>query len=410
MHDDDSTMDLRPEMTIGERLKVARRFADYTQEQLADLAGVNVDTIRKLEQGTRQSARISTINALARALGLDTPALLLGVTPEPEQHDPHLLELRRALIPVDDWLPATDHPEEDTPPDLDALRESVGDAWASYHTGDFATLGRTVPALLTEARIAVREHTNGAAAAASAVLTKAAQLGAHVLARGWMEDLALHGLDRARTPANQAGDPLLGAMLSNSVSWLLMRTGRLHDSEHVATRTADAIEPRFRSSPPGHVAVYGGLLLSAATAAARSERYDTARELLRVASAAAQMVGDSTDRWTSVFGPTSVAMQAVQLETTAGEWGRALELAARVPMTGRTPESWRAWFLTDVAYAQSQTHRDADAVETLCTARRVAPEWLRRSGLAKTVVRELLGRPRQPRGVTSLARFLGVAH
>lgn len=407
---DGNTMDLRPEMSIGERIKVARRFADLTQEQLAERAGVNVDTIRKLEQGTRQSARISTVNALARALDVETTALLLGVVEEEHRENPQVLSLRRALLPVDDFLPSADEDGEQEVPDVAQLRESISDAWASYHAGDFTTLGQTVPRLLVEARVAAREHTNGAAAEANAVLVKAVQLGSHVLARSRMEDLALHGLDRARVAAERAGDPLLGAMLSNSVSWILMRTGRLEDSEHVATRTADAIEPRFRSSAPGHVAVYGGLLLSAATAAGRHRRYDTAREVLRAAQAAAQMVGDSTDRWTSVFGPTSVAMQAVQLETAAGEWGAALELASRVPLTGKTPESWKAWFLSDVAYAQTQTYRDTDAVETLRTARRVAPGWLRRSGLAKVVVKELLGRPRPPRGVFALARFVGVAH
>lgn len=402
-------MELRPDMTIGERLKVAREFGDLTQEVLAERAGVHLDTIRKLEQGIRQSARISTVNALAHALGIETTALLLGVVPQEEREDPQLLALRRALIPVGDFLPSTDHDEEDTPPDVAALRESVSDAWGSYHAGDFATLGRTVPELLAEARVAVREHTNGEAQAANAVLVKAAQLGAHVLARSRMEDLALHGLDRARLSADQAGDPMLGAMLSNSVSWIMMRTGRLDDSENVATRTAEAIEPRFRSSP-AHISVYGGLLLSAAAAAGRHRRYDTARELLRVAQAAAQMVGDSTDRWTSVFGPTSVAMQAVQLETAAGEWGAALQLAGQVPMTGKAPDSWKSWFLMDVAHAQSQTYRDADAIETLRTVRRIAPEWLRQSGLAKAVIRETLGRPVRPRGTVSLAKFVGVAH
>jgi len=56
-------MGLRPDMTIGDRLKVARRHAGQTQEQLAEHSGVNVDTIRKLEQGQRQSARVSTMNA-----------------------------------------------------------------------------------------------------------------------------------------------------------------------------------------------------------------------------------------------------------------------------------------------------------------------------------------------------------
>lgn len=319
-----NTMDLRPEMSIGERIAVARRYAGLTQEALAEQARVNVDTIRKLEQGQRQSARVSTITAIAHALGVTTIAILEGLPSEEEQEDPQLLALRRALLPVSEFVPGADHPEETTLPDITALQESVSDAWSTYHAGDMAALGRIVPRLLDEARVAVREHTNGQWHQANAILVKTYQLGAHVLARGRMEDLALHGLDRARSYAERADDPLLGAMLANSVSWIMMRTGRPDDSEVVAVSAADAIEPKFRSSSPAHISVYGGLLLSAAAAAGRDRRYDTGRELLRVAKAAAAAVGDSTDRWTSVFGPTSVAMQAVQLETAAGEWGKAL--------------------------------------------------------------------------------------
>ncbi|MGJ6961158.1 helix-turn-helix domain-containing protein [Streptosporangium sp. G11] len=403
-------MELRPDMTIGQRLAVARRYTGLTQEALAERAGVNVDTIRKLEQGQRQSARVSTANALATALGITTTELLLGVVPQVERgDDPQLLAIRRALVPAGDWLPAVDVEGEDAPPDIEALRESVADAWSSYHGGDFATLGRTVPDLLTEARVAVRENTNSRAAAASAVLAKTSQLAAHVLVQHGQEDLALLGLDRAAAAARDSDDAMLPAMITNSVSWIFLRTGRLDDSEQVATRAADTIEPKFRSDRH-QVSVYGGLLLSGMTAAARAERYDTARELLRVAQAAAQMVGDSTDRWTSVFGPTSVSMQAVQLETTAGEWGKALELARRVPMAAQTPESWRARFMLDVAHAQTETHRDTAAVETLQTIRRLAPGWLRQHGLARAVVRELMMRPTRPRGVVAMADFVGVPH
>jgi transcriptional regulator with XRE-family HTH domain len=404
-------MDLRPEMSIGDRLKVAREYVDISQERLAERAGVHVDTIRKLEQGQRHSPRVSTVNALAEALGIETTALLLGIAEQEEREVVRLTELRRALVPADDFIPAPDDSGEDTPPDIDALRRSIGDAWATYHGGDFATLDVTVPRLLAEARVAVREHTNGDAASAQTALAKVSQLGAHILVQNGMEDLALLGLDRARAVARQIDTPLMSAMMSNSVAWIFLRTGRLADSERVAVATADDIEPRFRSSSPNHVAVYGGLLLSAMTAAARDERYDTARELLKVARSAAERLGDdSTDRWTTVFGPTSVAMQAVSVEAAAGEWGTVLRLAKQVPMSGAAPDSWKVRFLLDVAHAQAETYRDAEAVETLRGLRRLAPEWLRRHGLAKAVVRDLLGRPKRPRGIVVLAKFLGVAH
>ncbi|MCO6010091.1 helix-turn-helix domain-containing protein [Actinoallomurus purpureus] len=405
-------MDLRPDLSIGDRLKVARRHAEQTQEQLAERSGVNVDTIRKLEQGQRQSARVSTMNALANALGIETSALLFGVAEqEPARQDPNIKRIRKALAPVHDFAPAVDHAEEDEAPDVTTLRRGIEDAWGNYHAGDFVALGEILPDLITEARVATREHTNGTATEANGVLAKALQLGAHTMVQSRHEDLALLGLARAQAPAERSGSPLMPAMLANSVSWIFLRTGRLADSERVAVATADGIEPSFRSSPPGHVAVYGGLLLSGLTAAARHERYDDARELLAVARAAADRIGDdSTDRWTTVFGPTSVAMQAASVEAAAGNWGNVLAMAERVPLSGKTPVSWKVRFLLDIAHARAETYRDADAVETLRTIRAMAPGWIRRHGLAVAIVRQLLDRPKPPRGIFALADFLGVAH
>lgn len=47
------------------------------QEQLAERAGLSVDVIRKLEQGRRNSPRLSTLNALASALDTE-PSHLVG--------------------------------------------------------------------------------------------------------------------------------------------------------------------------------------------------------------------------------------------------------------------------------------------------------------------------------------------
>jgi transcriptional regulator with XRE-family HTH domain len=404
-------MDLRPDMSVGDRLKVARRASGLTQEQLADQASVNVDTIRKLEQNKRQSMRVSTANALANTLGVETTALLLGQPPSQPANDSALLQIRQALAPAHDFAPAADSPEEDAPPDLTALRHSVEDAWTSYHAGEFDTLNQVLPQLITEARIAAHESTNGATPQALSVLAKTLQLGAHTMVQTRREDLGLLALDRARIAAQRSGDPLLPAMMLNSVAWIFLRTGRLDDSEHIAVSAADSIEPTFRKSALTHVATYGGLLLSAATAAARNQRPGTARDLIQVARSAAHRVGDdSTDRWTTVFGPTSVAMQAVSLEAAAGEWGTALTLARQVPLSGQVPTSWKVRFLLDVAHAQTETYRDTDAVETLRTARRLAPTWTQRHGLATAIVRELLTHKHPARGINPLADFLGVAH
>ena len=56
-------------MNRGEAMKKARRRAGLTLRQLEERSGVRAGTISRLERGL-QSARFSTILALAGALGL----------------------------------------------------------------------------------------------------------------------------------------------------------------------------------------------------------------------------------------------------------------------------------------------------------------------------------------------------
>ncbi|MFB6436127.1 helix-turn-helix domain-containing protein [Streptomyces sp. NPDC056411] len=64
------------ESVIGERIARLRTRRKLTQEGLAERAGLCVDLVRKLEQGVRQTARLSTLNALARALEVEPSALV----------------------------------------------------------------------------------------------------------------------------------------------------------------------------------------------------------------------------------------------------------------------------------------------------------------------------------------------
>lgn len=375
---------------LGERLKVARRYAGMTQEELADRAGVSIDTVRKLEQGRRHGARMATVNAFARALGVSTITLL-----EPgEPSNGPLAELRRALTPAAAWMPGTDEP----PPDLDTLRFGVGDAWRAYHRGDFGTLGRVLPGLVDDARAAADDTGRPAA---RTLYAKTLQLAGHTLVQHHDEDAALHVLQQARATAE---DELVAAMMAASASWVFMREGRLDDAEHVTVRVADEIgvdDDRRR------VAVHGGLLLTASMAAARADRADVARDITDVARRLAARVGESDDPMTSAFGPAIVAMHAVQVESTVGEWSRALALTRNVPPTGG-PLSWRVRYLLDVAQAQAETYRDTAAVETLLSVRAHAPEWMRRQRLASSVARTLASRRRPPRGIGAILNYLGI--
>jgi transcriptional regulator with XRE-family HTH domain len=57
--------------TIGSQLRRLRRLRGLTQEELADRANVSRDLVAKLEQGRRQTARITSLASLAQALNAE---------------------------------------------------------------------------------------------------------------------------------------------------------------------------------------------------------------------------------------------------------------------------------------------------------------------------------------------------
>lgn len=62
----------------GARLAQLRRDHGWTQELLAGRAGVSTELVKKLEQGVKRSARLSTLGMLARELNVSVSALLGG--------------------------------------------------------------------------------------------------------------------------------------------------------------------------------------------------------------------------------------------------------------------------------------------------------------------------------------------
>jgi len=64
-------------MTIGERIKMARRVAGMTQEELGRACGTTKQTIYKYETGIVANVPLDRIEKMAAALGV-SPARLTG--------------------------------------------------------------------------------------------------------------------------------------------------------------------------------------------------------------------------------------------------------------------------------------------------------------------------------------------
>jgi transcriptional regulator with XRE-family HTH domain len=66
--------------TFGRNLCLTRQRCGYSQEDLAERAGMSRDGVNKIEAGTR-SPRLGTLLALADSLGVDPCELLEGLRP-----------------------------------------------------------------------------------------------------------------------------------------------------------------------------------------------------------------------------------------------------------------------------------------------------------------------------------------
>ncbi|MGP8299672.1 helix-turn-helix domain-containing protein [Streptomyces inhibens] len=380
---------------IGDRIARLRTRRKLTQEGLAESAGLCVDIVRKLEQGVRRTARLSTLNALARALDVE-PSVLVGqpatfeVRSEGEQ--PSVLALRQAISPVSDLL--GDEPDPEEPPGIAALQASLRSTERIRRDGRMGEIGALLPQLIRDAKAAARATTGGEAAAAQSVLAEAYQVAATTLTALGKEDAAFTALERSMAAAARGDDPHLETVGFSSLAWVLTKQGRLADAEQVALTAADRIEPGFRSQPL-ELALWGILLLRAATAAVRREQRDTVRELLTMASAAAARIGTDRLDYATPFGPTNVGVAKVNFLVEMEESAEALRTARTVPELYALPPTWRARFHVDRALALADLRKDDGALHALLSAERTAPEWMRYHSTSRRLVADLRGRERR---------------
>lgn len=400
----------RTDSTIGDRIKALRDFRDVTQEELARAAGCSVDTVRKLEQGVRSTAHLSTLRALARALDVELERLLGQPTVTSNSPDDGgLLDLRDAIQDIGS-LPGLADDLADAAPDPDAWMAQVGDATSLYWKGGYSALSGILPLLLRDGRAVARDVTGPGAERVWARLALAYQLAASLATQSGHPDWAFQAVERQLAAAERASDPLMSGMGVSTLSWVLLRQGRWEQAQAVAERRADELEPAFRRATPRHLAVYGNLLIAAATPAARRDQHDQAADMLRVAEAAAVRSGP-TRAYGSAFSVVDVQTQAVNVALAGGNPrpDDALALAGRVDLGAISRPVHSASHRVDVAQAQYQAGDCDGSLVTLLAVEQDQPEWIRYQTGAAATVRDMLEAERRRNSpLRGLAARLGV--
>jgi len=403
-------VDAYPELPIGERLARLRRRHGLSQERLAERSGISVDVIRKLEQGRRKSALMATLTALARALDVEV-SVLVGQPSTVRSDDSAglVLAVREALTSLEDFPGLPADMAESRLSSLDQLRRAVAHAEKVRQHGTFAELGRMLPGLIAETRAAARALSGDDQAQAFGLLSEAFQIASTMMTALGKEDLGYIGLMRAQEAARASGDKLLEAMNSSWLSWVLLKQGRLDDAERAAVVAADRIEPDVIRDRSPRLAVWGVLMLRAASAAARADKADRADEYLSLARTAASRLGADTSIYATPFGPTNALIASVNAAVELGRHGHALALAREYPATGWVTPTWQARYKVDLAIAQIATRKVSAAENTLLEAEAIAPDWMRHHALARDVVREVVERTkRRTTPIQGLAQRLRV--
>jgi len=389
--------------TLGHNVARLRQLRHMTQVSLAAAAGVSPDTVRKLEQGQRHTISMPNLHRLARALDVDAAELLPRTATLPlEGPESGAVAIRRALTPVDDLI-GSDLDAE--PLTLEEARRTAAFGWGAYWSGDYGRLGILLPTALEQMRATVRSVSTGERSRAAEYAAIVHQLAACTLVHLGYGDVAHQALREALRLAELGDDELLPPVLRCSMAWLLLTQGRFVESHKLATATAATVAPSGTSVLEAW-SVYGTLLLTGATAAARAGDRPIAGVLLDQAAEAAQRTGARND-YESAFGPDQVLMQSVDVEVVTENYDVAITRAHDMPANSSLPVAARARHLSDVALAQTRLGHDGAALDALLRMEQIAPAWTRFQGQPREIVRELRERA-APSMLLELAARMGI--
>lgn len=387
------------DVSLGARIKRARKRRQLTQEQLAEKAEVSVDLVRKLEQEVRHTASMSSLTRMARALDVEFPQLLgqAGtIQAAVDEEAVGILAIRDELSALD-YFPGLgdDNIFDDEPPTVEHLRGALREAERIRQHGSFAQLGAMLPGLMAEGRAATHLLTGSDQVAAFGLLSEVLQIASTMMTGLGKPDIGYIGLIRAQEAANKSDNELLHAMNVSALSWVFFKQGRLDDAETAALRQAALMEPDFIRDAPERLAVWGILMLRAASAAVRNKQAARSNEHMSLARTAAARIGRDYNLYATPFGPTNAGIAAVNAAVESEQFDKALTLAADVPNNAWVSPTWKSRYLLDLAIAHSELDHDDEATDRLLAAERIAPEWLRYHTLGRQTVRELAERARR---------------
>ncbi|MFD9488033.1 hypothetical protein ACFWBX_29515 [Streptomyces sp. NPDC059991] len=189
-------------------------------------------------------------------------------------------------------------------------------------------------------------------------------------------------------------------------AWVYLRDARLADALALAEKAAVTIEPRFSTSSPEALTVYGSHVNSAAVVASRMGDSDRAADYLSRSHATGARMGNEHGAYGTLFGPVTATTQAVGIKVSLGQTGQALDLIDSIGDVSQLQPAAQHRYAMDTALAQADARMGDSALDTLEGALEDAPEWARHQALPG-VIAEKIGAGSTAR-LRKVAKVLGV--
>jgi hypothetical protein len=270
------------------------------------------------------------------------------------------------------------------------LERDITIAFNAYQQSRFATTASRVSVLLADTQLAARECKEEDRATVLKILALAYQAAASVLIKVGEPDIAWIAAERGLNAAEAAGGRAVRGSLMRSVAFALHSTGRPEAAMRLVDSGADYLRGEIADND-AVLSVYGTILLVGSMAAARFGDGPKAADYLGEAHIAARRLGkDANHLWTA-FGPTNVAIHRVNTAVELGDIQTVLDFGLSLN-TAAVPAERRVRYLLDVARVHTLTGNRDDALSTMLTAERIAPEQVRQHYLSRKVVVMLMQR------------------
>lgn len=397
--------------SIGKRVATYRRRRGMSQAALAGFLGRSESWLSQVERGVRSVDKMSVLLDLSRVLNVEVQEL----TGAPWQLAPNggakLSDLGSIRVVLTRYANLI---EDDVPaPTAYGLRGVASSLHQEYQAARYGTVIRELPALIGSADSALL-NAGGDDREAALSYVESYVVASKLLTKLGVGDLGAVTADRAAMAAGRTDSDVAQGMAIYQVVTALLRSDQVDQAEQLAMRMAQQLVPRVRSDAPALVSVTGALwLIAGVIAARRADRWEAERRLDQAEALGGLLGHDANYAWTA-FGPTNVAIHRVSVAAELGDPAAALEAAANVDIDALPAglASRRAQVNLDLAWAQAQRKRDAEATLNLLEAEKAAPEAVAQNVMAREIMREMLARAKRGHGsaLQALATRAGVLH